>query len=350
MLIRLQVVLRFLHSFHVHMPQIVTTHLNYQGMKTAQLHRRLGDIGRFEGRVSRFRTSINATFSRCVRREAFDEGETRLNDWIVLLETTHDRDVKALTARCDSFENQLNDRVFQLEKKHDAEVKTLIARCKRLEKELAAMREVKGQTESKATQVGPKPPGMGVPPQDSALLREFSGNDLETMNKGVRALKQWTGKTRAAIVFDSKKDPFTDQGLFDKVRGKANIALVAFTADGDVFGGFDSVAVTEQGKAFKDPDMFVFSFESHGRCETPKRFAVKEDKRRYKSVRYFKGNTNGFVDVGGSAGSFILGNEGTYTNCYELSRGFEGIEDNTLTGNTFPQNFTCTRIVAVHLN
>ena len=50
-------------------------------------------------------------------------------------------------------------------------------------------------------------------------------------------LKGWTRKTRSAIVFDSKQDPFTVDGLFERVKGKANIAIIGTTTDGDVFGG-----------------------------------------------------------------------------------------------------------------
>ena len=62
----------------------------------------------------------------------------------------------------------------------------------------------------------------------------------------VNALKEWTGKSCATIIYDSTVDEFTDQGLFDNVRAKANIATVAFTEDGDVFGCSDSVAVFAQ--------------------------------------------------------------------------------------------------------
>ena len=167
----------------------------------------------------------------------------------------------------------------------------------------------------------------------------------------VNALKEWTGKASTTIVYDSTVDEFTDQGLFDKVKGKANIALVGFTADGDVFGGFYTVAVTEQGERFDDPDMFVFSFESHGRCMTPQRFVVKEEVRRNKYVMFFENHPYGrFVNVGGNLSEFSLGNEkSSGTNCAYLSWSFVGIENTTLTGKTFPEKFTCTRIVAVHL-
>ena len=184
-----------------------------------------------------------------------------------------------------------------------------------------------------------------------AFGASFSGRDLDTMTKGISALKSWTGKASANIVYDSTVDPFTAQSLFDKVNGISNIALVAFTADGDVFGGFYNVAVTEQDRSFKDPNMFVFSFESHGRCHTPQQFAVKEEKKADKYVDFYKNGSSSFVDVGGSSGYFYLGNDtSSGTCCYSLSSGFVGIEDTSLTGKPNGERFTCTRIVAVHLN
>ena len=97
-----------------------------------------------------------------------------------------------------------------------------------------------------------------------------------TVTKYANTLKQWTGKAIASVVYDSNVCPFTDECLFQMVKDKPNIAIVATTTDGDVFGGFYNVAVTEQGKHLNDPNMFVFSCESHGRCVTPKRFVVKE--------------------------------------------------------------------------
>ena len=188
---------------------------------------------------------------------------------------------------------------------------------------------------------------------DDSFAVDCNWKPIDWMTDGVlfNALKGWTGKASATIIYDSSVDEFTDRSLFDRVKGKQNIALVGFTADGDVFGGFYNVVVTELGKQFEDPDIFVFSFESHGRCETPQRFSVKEEMKTWKSMHFIKNFSGGrFVDVGGSFGHFYLGNERSDTFCHNLSSEFEGIADTTLTGNTFPGRFTCTRVVAVHLN
>ena len=89
-------------------------------------------------------------------------------------------------------------------------------------------------------------------------------------------------------VFGSTVDKFTDDGLFNKVKGKQNVALIVFTTDGDVFGGFYSVAVTTPGKYFNDPNMFAFSFESHRRCMTPQRFALKKSDDDGAHVEFIK--------------------------------------------------------------
>ena len=162
------------------------------------------------------------------------------------------------------------------------------------------------------------------------------------------------GEAHGAVVYDSKADPFTNDGLFSKVRGKENIALIATTSDGDVFGGFYSTQVTNQSQSFIDPNIFAFSFESHGRCETPRRFAVKEGLKQNAVVYFYKNQGRGFVafwvsDVGG----FYLGNQSSNSCCSNMSNGFEGIQDTTLTGKTgtndVPYHY-CTRIVAVQLS
>ena len=86
----------------------------------------------------------------------------------------------------------------------------------------------------------------------------------------------WTGKASAVIVLDRIADEFADDGLFEKVEGKRNVANVGFTTDGDVFSGFYSVPVREQIQEFYESNIFAFSFESHERCMTPKRFVVVE--------------------------------------------------------------------------
>ena len=174
------------------------------------------------------------------------------------------------------------------------------------------------------------------------------------MERCVNALKEWTGKSSATIIYDSTFDEFTLDELFNKVKGKPNIAIVGFTTDGDVFGGFYSGAVTKQDKSFWDPNIFIVSFESHGRCETPQRFVVKDELKKKAFVRFYKSDSRGFVDFGVSGvGGFTLGNEMIDSYCWKMSCAFEGLENTTLNGKNYhypdgPYHH-CARLVAVRL-
>ena len=170
----------------------------------------------------------------------------------------------------------------------------------------------------------------------------------------VNALKEWTGKSRATIIYDSTVDEFTDDGLFNKVKGKPNVALIAFTSDGDVFGGFYSVAVTKKEEWFFDPNIFAFSFESHGRCMTPQRFMVCEGLKENAEVRFWKNDRCAFVTFGVfDEGGFCLGNERSFSYCDEVSSAFDRLEDTTLTGKNCTYDngpfHHCARLVAVQL-
>ena len=172
------------------------------------------------------------------------------------------------------------------------------------------------------------------------------------MAENINALMEWTGKTTATVVFDSTVDEFTDNGLFNKVKGKKNIAVIAFTPGGDVFGGFYTVAVTKQEGYFFDRNIFIFSFESHGRCETPQRFAVKESVKDQGIVRFYDGHSYGFVWFGvNGVGGLTIGNERSKSHCFFPSFGFEGMQDTTLTGQDGPNNeHSCTRLIAIQLS
>ena len=54
-----------------------------------------------------------------------------------------------------------------------------------------------------------------------------------------------------------------------------------------------------------------------------------------------------FVDFGTSF--FCLRNEKSNTFCQDLSQGFDGIADNTLTGKSNREKYACSRLVAIQL-
>ena len=172
----------------------------------------------------------------------------------------------------------------------------------------------------------------------------------------VNALREWTGKASATVVFDSTVDEFTADGLFNTIQGKPNIALVGFTAEGDVFGAFYSVAVTEQGEEYFDPDTFAFSFESRGRCMAPQRFVASADAKKQANLSFCHNDGSAVVDFWVSGdGFFWLENERPDLLCFfQMCDAFEGLEDTTLSGKYCPWGqgpfHDCTRLVAIQLS
>ena len=168
----------------------------------------------------------------------------------------------------------------------------------------------------------------------------------------VNALKEWTGLSNVTVLFDSMTNEFSHAGLFNTINGKSNVAVIGFTTDGDVFGGYYTLAETAQDNVVFDPTMFAFSFESHGRCATPKKFVPKGTGSA--RVWVHSDYALGFMTfVGNADGWFILGNERSTSACNRLSTGFEDLEDTTLTGNARVGDFLnphhCCRLIAVQL-
>ena len=178
------------------------------------------------------------------------------------------------------------------------------------------------------------------------------GTRDQTMADCINALKEWTRKSTATVLFDSAVDEFTSRGLLDNIRGKPNIAVVGFTTDGDVFGGYFSVAVSPQWEEYRDPDIFAFSFESHGRCETPQRFLVRYSLMDKAFLRLARAETSDFrVEFYvPRRGGFRLGNDRTGSWCSNVALAFGSLGNTTLTGTNFTSNqFHCTRLLAVQL-
>ena len=302
-------------------------------MKAPRSTQTLGDLGRSETRSVCTHLTVKTALANSVQRGVFEDRV-----------------------------HQLDERLSRLETRFTVETTALVARCEVLEKELAALKGVVRTVDTKskrrtierreAPREAPKEPVPPAPPCDMALLGAFSTWDMEVVVRGLNSLKQWTGRSVVTPVYDSTRDPFTDDGLFDRIRGKNDVAVVGFTTDGDVFGGFYSVAVTKQGQDVYDPTIFAFSFESHGRCTTPQRFAVQEPSKNKARVCFNAGSpTNGFVFFG-THGGFGLGNEECDAWCQKTSSVFAGLEDTTLTGKTGTWSgpfHHCARIIAVQL-
>ena len=155
------------------------------------------------------------------------------------------------------------------------------------------------------------------------------GTSADAVAAGVDALRRWTGRASARLVFDDAAAGLTSDALFRCVRGVAGLAYVAVTMDGDVFGGYSGVAVDERERACGDPGLFLFAFEAHGRCETPRRFVVKGAVRGEAAVRLGGVDDDELVTFGvGEWGELALGAGGSY--CVSLGDAFEGLKNTLL--------------------
>ena len=167
----------------------------------------------------------------------------------------------------------------------------------------------------------------------------------------VDALRAWAGKPVATLLYDSDVDEFTAGGLFGRVAARQNVAVVTVTADGDVFGLFHTVPVTEDEHTYIDPALFVFSFESHGRCMTPQRFVVKRGMGDAAYLQYWRNNPDEwFVQVGVRYEGYVLvGSEAARTPAVELGLAFEGLDSAALTGHEDGEHVS-VRVIAVCLS
>ena len=143
-------------------------------------------------------------------------------------------------------------------------------------------------------------------------------------------LLQFMASQRSAI-FDSTVDEFTNSGLFNKVMGRGIIAFIGFTTDGDVFGGFYTVAVSKEMNGSTIPTSQVLVRVTRS-VHDATAVRLKKSNKDGACVSFHKNNRNRVVGFDGSGDCFDLGNEKSDTFCFNLSRGLVGIEDASMTG------------------
>ena len=141
------------------------------------------------------------------------------------------------------------------------------------------------------------------------LTSPFDGASFGVMARGLSALKPWTEKNHTAVVYDRAFDEFSADGLFDKIKGKENVAVVAWMTQGGVFGGVYHNAMTEINENKIVQDMFIFAFESRGRCQTAQQSRLRNALNDKAFVRFSNCDTDGsfvmFLVYG--CGGFNLG-------------------------------------------
>ena len=160
--------------------------------------------------------------------------------------------------------------------------------------------------------------------------------DFLTIQQNVKTLKEWAGKEHAEVVYDSAACDFSHDAFNECFESPSN-AVVGITEDGDVYGGFVSVAVDQVKTFTPDPGNFIFSLASHRRCPVPQRWVIKPEKQET-AVALFDDNTY-FIRFGGADKEgrmfFITGPNGSF--CYNLRESYDGVGDLWLCGKNFDQ-------------
>ena len=179
--------------------------------------------------------------------------------------------------------------------------------------------------------------------------------DLLLIQQNVKTLKEWAGKETAELVYDSAACGFSHDA-FNACFESPNNAVVAITEDGDVYGGFVSVAVNGIGGYVTDADHFIFSLASHRRCAVPQRWAIKSEKQAT-AVKLFNTNASYFIRFGGGSDEgrlyLIPGRNESF--CFNPSESYDGVGDLWLCGIDYDQTkdtgcVTLRRLFVVHLN
>ena len=180
---------------------------------------------------------------------------------------------------------------------------------------------------------------------DASVLTE-----TPALAKGIEALKAWRELPNVTLIYDSTVDPFTMEDLFQRVVDRPFVSYIAFTSDGDIFGVSLQRAVPPGVRQVQDGHLFVFSFESHGRCETPQMFRPPSD-RIGGTYLTFSNNDNEFFHTHVRfRGGLAFGDERCATKSWGIADSFPGLEATTLTGKPDNERYTCTRLIAVQLS
>ena len=153
------------------------------------------------------------------------------------------------------------------------------------------------------------------------------------LRRGIRQLVEWTDATAATVVYDSAGQPINHGDFAAKVRDQQNVAVITCTDRGFVFGAFFSARAPPNAYEWNDPGAFVFSLESHGLCETPRRFVPYD--RTGVAVRVaddfvgccsIRGERPGPVGIFVSTGSLFFGDESAPRKLEKIDVVFDGAQ------------------------
>ena len=160
-------------------------------------------------------------------------------------------------------------------------------------------------------------------------------------------LKEWVGSTAYRIAFDSRRDGMHHPTFLGRVLNRPNLMFLVTTHARDVFGLFSRAPVRTVDVPSEDTGFFLFSLYSHGRVPEPRRWFRKPgDPRRAVAVTLRVASSDVWFEAGAySVVRVATGRERSF--CCALSACYDQLGDTALTGSTYPDGFSVSRLVVL---
>ncbi|ELP94996.1 hypothetical protein EIN_251800 [Entamoeba invadens IP1] len=237
-------------------------------------------------------------------------------------------------------QSELIDTKSQLEK--------TTRRCDALEEELHKTRNV---VHSQIPKISELEKAESVTPNVTEHSDDF-GLSIYELNfiRLSDALKTWTGREEMLVLFDSDIDDQSNVSFQACVLNKHSLFIILFDKKGNIFGAYLRKSVSKVSKRMEDKGHFIFSLESNGRVDSPKRWIPRSDKPSTCFMLNRTNNTIGRLCEIGFPEGFISVSKTSFrqSGCVDLSTKYEGIDNDDLNA-TNNEIFHFERIMIVQM-
>ena len=172
-------------------------------------------------------------------------------------------------------------------------------------------------------------------------------------------IEQWTHKKITNLLFSTMKDDWSiETSTFDtKIFGKENILIVIEDSNKNLFGCFINSPINsyftnysnKNSKRIEDPNSFVFTLRSNGRCLKPTNFPMKYQNRMSAFTLYHKDHKSLFTVGNGYDIVIYKGLNKCNSFCSQFSFDY-GNYSNVLTGTSREDGFVPERFEVFQMN
>ncbi|KAL7720421.1 TLDc domain-containing protein [Entamoeba marina] len=105
--------------------------------------------------------------------------------------------------------------------------------------------------------------------------------EIEELIPSFNKLKEWSGKQKCSVLFDSKIDgDGANNVLIKKVINQSNLYFIRFDNQNNVFGGYVGELIRYTNNNIEDPNSFIFSLIRNGDIKHDI-YKIKESEKQY---------------------------------------------------------------------